>query len=54
MQDWYGINRNARYTSFMVLPQDHRYQMFVTGFSGTVLDDFGYSSGMTFQVAGRH
>ena len=54
MQDWYGNNQNARYSNFNVLPQDNRYQMFATGYSGTLPDDFGYSSGMTFQVVGRH
>ena len=50
MQDWAGNNRNARYGHFQVMPQENRYQMFASLYSGSLPDDFSYSSGMTFQV----
>nr|AJA37902.1 fibrinogen-related protein [Littorina littorea] len=50
MQDWSGTNQNVRYQDFRVLPQDNRYQMFVSGYSGTLPDDFSYHNGMTFQT----
>lgn len=52
MQDYLGYNKNARYSSFQVLPYTNAFRMFVAGFSqtGGLVDDFGYHNNRTFQT----
>ena len=48
MQDWSGNSRYLTYTHFVVLPESNRYQMSISGPSGTVIDDMSYSNNCQF------
>lgn len=52
MQDYRGNNKNARYSSFHVLPYSTAFRMYVAGFtqSGGLIDDFGLHNNRTFQT----
>lgn len=47
MQDWYGNNRNARYSHFLVSAYPY-FQLSIGGFQGDVPDDLSYNHGMHF------
>lgn len=48
MQDWSGHNQNVMYSYFRVDGSQYRYQMHVSGFSGSIPDDLSYHNGMVF------
>lgn len=48
MQDWQGNNHNVRYSYFHVTDYSQGYRLSVSGYSGSVPDDFSYNNGMPF------
>ncbi|KAF6021617.1 ANGPTL6 [Bugula neritina] len=48
LQDWNGNNRAGTYQHFSLGSAQDRYRLQVSGYAGTVPDDFSYSSGRQF------
>uniref|UniRef100_A0A3Q4BL09 Fibrinogen C-terminal domain-containing protein n=1 Tax=Mola mola TaxID=94237 RepID=A0A3Q4BL09_MOLML len=42
LEDWSNKHKHALYQSFSVEDEEHQYRLHVAGFSGTVLDSFGW------------
>jgi hypothetical protein len=50
MQDWNGVNKNARYKWFSLGERNSRYRLHIGGFQGTIADDLSYHNMMPFST----